>query len=306
MFDRVAYSLTFFFLFFFFSKTNLVLPNRVLGFRPPAYSHHELPSSDGNVYLENNSPLEYRTDDNAVGGMVNQQQQQHQQNYGHLYNQYQQQPPDSPFVDQSRYAHQRETSQDMLLEQQRRRDFANNTFRPPHPRHVDDIPFTSPIHMPSGKPSHFETSSGGVGGYEENNNVLETATSSRSSSPGSRHHQQAPYQQQAVRLISPSAVTMSPPTPRADMPSHYFEDPSTSPYLHRRESGVVFDTPQRVSSPRHHPYAPKPASGKVLFQQHQQPNIRLDQKKSSEELIDHQTPTSLNNHTAAMVNHPTW
>lgn len=303
VFDQVTYSLTFF--FFFLSKRTLLVPYCLLGFRPPAYSHHELPSSDGNVYLENNSPLEYRTDDSALGGMINQQQQQNQQNYGHLYNPYQQ-PPNSPFVDQSRYAHQRETSQDLLLEQQRRRDFANNTFRPPHTRHVDDIPFTSPIHMPSGKPSHFETSSGGVGGYEENNNVLETATSSRSSSPGSRHRQQAPYQQQAVRLISPSAVTMSPPTPRADMPSHYFEDPSTSPYLHRRESGVVFDTPQRVSSPRHHPYAPKPASGKVLFQQHQHPNIRQDQKKSSEELIDHQTPTSLNNHTAAMVNHPTW
>lgn len=283
------------------------------GFRPPAYSHHDLQSNNDNLYLDNNGPLEYRTaDDNSVSGMVNQPQQP-QPNYGQLYTPYQQQqPPSSPYVDQPRYHHQRETSQDMLAEQQRRRGgeySGGNTFRPPQPRHVDDIPFTSPIHMPSGKPSsasQFETS----GGYEENNNstnTLDTATSSRSSSPGSRHQQQqqAPYQ--AVRLISPSAVTMSPPTPRADMPSHYFEDPSTLPYLHRRES-VVFDTPQRVASPRHHPYAPKPATGKVLFQQ--QPSIvnRLDQqKRSSEELIEHQqqqqqSPTISN----TLENHTTW
>ncbi|CAO3660445.1 unnamed protein product [Umbelopsis ramanniana] len=287
------------------------------GFRPPTYSHHDLPSSDENLYLENNAPLDYRTDDNAVGGMVS-QQQQHQSHaphsYGQMYSPYQQHSPDSPFVDQSRYAHQRETSQDMMLEQ-RRRDFNNNNnnFRPPQPRHVDDIPpFTSPIHMPSGKPSQFETGGGAGGGgvyNDENHNVLETTASSRSSSPGSRHQlqhhqqQQTPYQQQAVRLISPSAVTMSPPTPRADMPSHYFEESPTSPYLHRRES-AIFDTPQRVASPRHHPYAPKSApSGKVF----QQPSIanRLDEKKTSEELVEQQIPTSLSNQNA-MENHHTW
>ncbi|KAG2184146.1 hypothetical protein INT44_009161 [Umbelopsis vinacea] len=282
------------------------------GFRPPTYSHHDLPSSDENLYLENNPPLDYRTDDNTVGGMVSQSHASHQ-NYGQMYSPYQQQhSPDSPFVDQSRYAHQRETSQDMMLEQ-RRRDFnnVNNNFRPPQPRHVDDIPpFTSPIHMPSGKPSQFETTGGGGVYNDENHNVLDTAASSRSSSPGSRHqlqqqhHHHHPYQQQAVRLISPSAVTMSPPTPRADMPSHYFEESPTSPYLHRRES-AIFDTPQRVASPRHHPYAPKSASSGKVFQQPTSIANRLDEKKTSEELVEQQMPTSLNNQNA-MENHPTW
>ncbi|CAM0138199.1 hypothetical protein VKS41_001438 [Umbelopsis sp. WA50703] len=261
------------------------------GFRPPVYAHHELPPNENNLYLEHNSSPEYRANDNTIGGMVG-----HSQQYGQLYQQYQQQSPDSPFVDQPRYSHQRESSQDMMGDQ-RRRNFSNNIFRPPppQPRHVDDIPFTSPIHMPQGKPTQYDSTAGG-GVYEEN--VLDTAASSRTSSPGSRH-QVTPYQQ-AVRLISPSAVTMSPPTPQADIPTHYFKDPSTSPYLPRRES-AVFDTPQRVSSPRHHPYAPKP-SGKVVFQQ--SPSNRLDQKNSSEELIE-QTPTSLSNHTL-MESHPTW
>ncbi|KAH8548501.1 hypothetical protein BGW37DRAFT_175696 [Umbelopsis sp. PMI_123] len=247
--------------------------------------------------------------------MVSQQQNQSHpsHNYGQLYTPYHQHSPESPFVDQSRYAHQRETSQDIMLEQ-RRRDFNNNNnFRPPQPRHVDDIPpFTSPIHMPSGKASQFETAgAGGAGGggvYNEENNVLETATSSRSSSPGSRHQlqqqQQTPYQQQAVRLISPSAVTMSPPTPRADMPSHYFEESPTSPYHHRRES-AIFDTPQRVASPRHHPYAPKPASSGKVFQQSSIAN-RLEEKKTSEELVEQQIPTSLTNQNAMENHHPSW